>query len=613
MTPQTSPLRGSRRSALALVALFAPVSAHAEIENNLGPMVVSALRVPQAASTVTSAVTVLDPQELENQGILQLRNALNLSPGVISTSTSGETGAIGALFIRGTRTVDSQIVVDGMRLSDSNSPMGSFLAGSRTYDVGRIEILRGPQGAIYGGESIGGVLWMETPRGSGKPRASTTFEAGSFDSLSARGMAQGQTGDLSYYLAGGYEETDNDGPDQDFHQGNTAFRVEGNIDPAWNIGTTFRSIDSSYDNSGNSEDTLNSRLATIYATGEISECWTARFHAGFHQEDYESDYLDWMGNPATYGTDLQAFSVSTDHEITLADNLRLLAGGFYHHDSFEVTDGVDETGSRYGLHSALEWDPCENLTTTAALRWEDYDSYGDEITWRLGSIYRIEQSGTSLRAGVGRSFRAPSYNDLFYNTNQLFFSYVANPDLDAQSSIGWDIGIEQEIGERHVLEATWFNNRIEDAIESYANPSGDFMTYTAVNLPGKSTTEGLEVAFRGSCLEEILRYRIAWTYLHRSLADQPQNAATATLDWKPTDKALVGIGATHFSEHSWGGNPIGSYTVARLFGSYQVTDRIKLHARVENILDEDYELSSFYGTTIKGAGTGLYAGVTIDW
>jgi outer membrane cobalamin receptor len=611
----TSTRRSPFPSVLAGLCLLPVSSAIAEEESSsLEALIVSALRTPREASTVTSAVTALDPDELENQGILQLRDALNASPGVISTSAGGQTGAVSSLFIRGTKTADSQVVIDGMRLSDSNSPLGNLLSGSRTYDVGSIEVLRGPQGAIYGGESIGGVLWMETPRGSGDPRGSTTFEAGSFDSLAARGLFQGQTGDLSYFLSGGYEETDNDGPNQHFHQGSTALRVEGKLDSVWTLGTTFRSVDSFYQNSGGfetlygSDDHLDSALATIYATGKISEIWTARFHAGYHQESYDSDYRDWFNNATNYGTDLEAFSLSTDHEITLAENLRLLAGAFLHQDSYQVTDGVDESGDRYGIHSVLEWDPVENLTTTAALRWEDYDSFGDEFTWRFGSIYRFEKSGTSLRAGVGRSFRAPSYTDLYYDS----YWYDPNPDLMAQSSIGWDIGIEQKIGARHTLEATWFSNRIEDAIDSYYDPDGD-STYTAANLPGKTTTDGLELGLRGDWLDNSLSYRVAWTYLHESLSDQPRNAATAALDWKPTSKSLVGIGATHLSDHSWGGGPIDSYTLVRIHGSYQVTEKVKLHARVENLLDQDYELSSFAGNTVEGAGTGFYAGLTIDW
>lgn len=279
------PQGGLRRSALALLTLFPNFAAHAaEPEKSLDPLVVSALRIPQDPSTVTSAVTVLDPDELQNQGLFQLRDALNQVPGVISTSTGGQTGALGSLFIRGTNTAYSQLVVDGMRLSDSTTQLGNMLSASRTYDVGNIEVLRGPQAAIYGGESVGGVLWMETPRGSGGPHGSSTVEAGSFHSFSGRSMFQGTVGDLSYYLTGGYEETDNDGPEQQFHQATSALRVEGKIDSVWTLGTTFRSVNSSYNDHGAAHDDLDAALVTVYANARFSQIWSARFLLGFHQE-----------------------------------------------------------------------------------------------------------------------------------------------------------------------------------------------------------------------------------------------------------------------------------------------------------------------------------------
>ena len=187
--------RSLLRPALAGFCLLPVPSAFAETPNQekteLDPLIVSALRVPREASTVTSSVTSLDPEQLEASGILQLRDALNAAPGVISTSTGGETGALGSVFIRGTTTNYSQIVIDGMRLSDSSTPLGNILSAGRTTDIGKLEILRGPQGAIYGGESIGGVLWMETPRGSGDPNGSATVEAGSFNSFTGRAKAAG--------------------------------------------------------------------------------------------------------------------------------------------------------------------------------------------------------------------------------------------------------------------------------------------------------------------------------------------------------------------------------------------------------------------------------------
>jgi vitamin B12 transporter len=596
MTYPNTPLRGTRRSAIALLALIVHSTSSAEeSRTELEPLIVSALRTPQEASTVTSAVSVLDPDALQNQGILQIREALNTSPGVISTSTGGQTGAVGSLFIRGTSTAYSQVVVDGMRLSDSTSPLGNMLSASRIYDLGTIEVLRGPQGAVYGGESIGGVLWMETGFGKGTPSGSASFETGSFNSLATHAIAQGEVGKLSYFLAGGYEETDNDAPNQEFDQRNAALRAEARVSEVWTIGTTFRGVDSYFNNSGASDDHLDAALGTIYANGRISDRWTARFLAGYQQEFYDSDST--FGN---YGTDMRAASISTDHEITISERLRLLAGAYVHRSDFQNTIGTDENRDRYGIHSALEWDIIDDLTATAALRWEDYDAYGDELTWRLGSIYTFQATATSLRGGIGSSFRSPSYLDLFGSS----FG-AGNPNLKAESATGWDLGVEQKLGASHALELTWFHNDITDQIQAFPTPP--------VNVPGDSTTEGLELGFRGTTFDDALNYRLAWTYLRESLSDQPRNAATASIDWKATDKALIGIGATHLSSHSWGGAPLDGYTVARIHGSYQITDSIKLHARVENVLDETYELSSFFGTTIPGAGTGVYAGVTVDW
>ncbi|HEX5791505.1 MAG TPA: TonB-dependent receptor, partial [Luteolibacter sp.] len=603
--PYPTPLRGTCWSALALIVLTATLRAATTAQ--LDPLIVSALRMPQTSSTVTSSVTRLEPEELEAQGLRQLQDAINLAPGVISTSTSGQSGATASLFMRGTTTAESLLVIDGIRMNGSGNQLGSLLAGARTHDLGALEILRGPQSAVYGGESVGGVIWMETPRGSGAPSARSTFEAGSFNTLAASTLFQGELGDCSYHLSGGYEETDNDAPLSAFHQGSTAMRVEAKVNPAWTVGSTWRSLDNRYENGGSSEDCYDSALATFYAVGQISEVWTTRFTLGYQQEAYDS-----VSSSGTYDTDLRAGTVAWDQELRISDTLRLLAGGFFHRDSYQsIADyplfffysSADTTSNRYGAHAALELDAGDRFTHSAALRWEDYDSHGEEATWKLGSVCRIPESGTLLRGSVGTAFRAPTYLDLYYANN---YGQTGNPGLESQTSLGWDLGIEQALGSHHQLELTWFRNLLDNAIDSYAFPS-------PVNIPGVTATEGIELGLRGDWRQGQLTYRLAWTHLDECLKDQPRNAATGSLQWQATAKTALGLGATHLASRSWGGDTIAACTVARLFASHQLTENVKLHARIENLFNEDYELSSFYGTTTPGAGTGVYAGVTVDW
>lgn len=596
---KTTSRRGYRWRAVVargLIALSTTGLSRAEVENELEAIIVSALRTPRDAGDVTSTVTVLDPRDLEKRGVWQLRDALNEAPGVIATSTGGETGALGSVFIRGTNTAYSQLVVDGMRLSDSTTPLGNMLSAARVFDLGRIEVLRGAQGAAYGGESIGGVLWMETARGSGSPQGTLFAEVGSFDSYSTALRYQGERNDLSYFFSATYEETENDGPQQDFHQGSAALRLEQKINDAWQAGMTYRGIDAFYNNRGNSDDYVDASLVTVYLNGQINNDWKTTVLAGFHQELYDSNYTG--GN---YGTDLRATSFSNDHEWRISENLILLGGVFAHRSDFTNTIGTEAQRDRYGLHLGAEWEPINDWKTYAALRWEDYDAYGEETTWRLGTAYEWKHTGTILRGGIGSSFRAPSYLDLFGS------SYGAgNPNLEAESSVGWDIGIEQKLGNDHRLLVTVFHNAIEDRINSFAAPM-------PVNLPGETHTEGLEFALNGRFFDDAWRYHIAWTYLPQSLSDQPRHHVHAGVDWQATDKLLLGLALHSLSDHSWGGAPIESYAVGRFHASYQVRENIRLHARWENFTNESYELSNFGGDPIAAAGSAVYAGITVNW
>jgi vitamin B12 transporter len=583
------------------ITTLALLPAAAEIEGELADLVVSSSRFSREAERATSAVTVLDPAELIERGIPDLRTALNEVPGVISTSTGGQTGAIGSVFIRGTTTAYSQLVVDGIRLSDSTAPLGNFFSGGRVDDLGRIEVLRGPHSAIHGGESVGGVVWLETARGAGDPGVRLTAEAGSFGSYAGHLSTQGSHGDLSWYAGFGHESTGNDAELQRYDLNRGALRAEWRQSESLTLGLTYRSLDSRFDYPafGANSDHLDATLGTLYAIAKLAPGWDARFTAGHYRESYDNENLGAFG-PSNFGTDLDRSSVSTDHSIRLGERHTLLWGAFFEHTDFRNTFGTDLGRDRYGAYAGLEWRPLESITTDVVLRWEDYAAYGDEFTWRTGAAWSGAQ-GTIVRGGIGRAFRTPTYLDLFGSA----FG-AGNPNLKAESSIGWDLGVEQRFAGSHALSLTWFENSIEDRIRSTPTPP--------VNLPGDTPARGLETALSGTWAGERLGYRLAWTWLDESLADQPEHSATASLEWRPDEKWLLGIGATYIDERSWGGLPLKSYFLTRLHAGYQLTETVRLHGRIENLFDRSYELANFAGAPpVAGAGRGIHAGVTVEF
>lgn len=582
------------RTLIGLAAITLCGYAPAEVENELDTLVVSAWRMPGKVSESTSAVTVLDPRELEERGILDLRQGLNEVPGVIATSTAGQSGAVGSVFIRGTTTSYSQLIVDGMRVSDSTAALGNFFSGARLDDLGRIEVLRGPQAAIHGGESVGGVIWLETARGEGDPATRLRLEGGSFESLNSYLSYSGSEDNFSWFVGGGYDGTHNDDEFQDFDQARAAMRMEWAQSENLTLGMTFRATDSrfEYDYFGTNTDHVDADLATVYANARFTPVWLARFTLGRYAERYDND-TDF-GN---YGTDLERIIFSTDHSIAFGEKNTLLVGAFREFTDFSNTIGTASDGQRYGTHIGWEWKPIETITADAVLRWEDYADFGDEVTWRTGASWQALKK-TRLRAGIGKAYRTPTFLDL-YGTS----SVAGNPNLQAEESIGWDIGFEQGIGQSHMVSLTYFENAIDDRIKSSPFP------LAPLNLPGSTPTRGLELAAEGEIAGNV-SYRVAYTHLGASLADQPDNTATASLDWRPTERLLLGCGATYVDERSYGADPLDGYLLLRIYGSYELTENITLHARVENLADDDYELYSGFGQTVKGAGLGFFTGLT---
>ncbi len=581
---------------LGFAAVVLCGSLTAEVEDELDRLIVSAWRMPGDISRTTSAVTVLDPEEMEKMGLLDIKDALNRIPGVIATSLGGQTGASGTVLIRGTTSSYSQLVVDGIRVSDSTSPMGNFLSGARVNDFSRIEVIRGPQAAIHGGESVGGVVWMETARGSGEPETYLRTEVGSFDTHQVFGSHSGEKNGFSWYLGGGHEHSDNDAPNESYDLIRSSIRLEWAQTEDLTLGVTYRGQDSKfkYDFFGTNIDHVDSNLFTAYANARLAPGWISNVVMGLYKESFDNDTA--FGN---YGADLERVVLSTDQSFEISEDYTLLLGGFVEHTDYSNTLNTVADEYRYGGHVGMKWRPTDRFTGDAVVRWEDYVNYSDQVTWRLGGGWQALEK-TKLRAGVGEAFRTPTLLDLYGTTFGL-----GNPNLEAEQSLGWDLGVEQELNEHHRLSITYFENSIENQIQTtFVFP----LSPPPVNLPGSTRTRGVEFAANGQITEGV-DYLVSWTWLGDSLQDQPENTATASIQYRPMEKLLLGAGATYVDSRSYGGAPLEEYLLLRVHASYELSDHVTLHARVENLADENYQLANF-ATPVPGAGLGFFTGIT---
>lgn len=168
-------------------------------------VVVTAGVVPVTRSATGAALTVLDEAELQARQLESSSDALRSVPG-FSVSRSGGRGGVTSIFPRGGESDFTLVLVDGIRLNDMG---GSFDAAHLPlFDLDRIEVVRGPQSALYGSDAVGGVVQLVTRRG-GPLRATGLFEAGSFSTWRGHGAVTGSTGRLRW--GGGAERLESDG------------------------------------------------------------------------------------------------------------------------------------------------------------------------------------------------------------------------------------------------------------------------------------------------------------------------------------------------------------------------------------------------------------------
>src|SRR6185503_2654908 len=175
---------------------FAQAPASQVVE--LPPIVVSATGLPTPADQVASSVTVITAEDLQREQRRTVPDALASVPGLNIVQTGGP-GGLTSVFMRGTNSNHVKVLIDGIDVTDPSSPNQSFDFGQLlTSDIDRIEVLRGPQSGLYGGDAIGGVISITTRRGEGPPKAYGLLEGGSFGTFNQTAGLTGSAANFYY-------------------------------------------------------------------------------------------------------------------------------------------------------------------------------------------------------------------------------------------------------------------------------------------------------------------------------------------------------------------------------------------------------------------------------
>ena len=177
--------------------LATPLAAQQAFE--LDEIIVSGNLDATTLERIGATASVVTRDDLEQSGEARVIDYIARLPGV-DVRARGPIGTTSSITIRGAGQNYVRVLVDGIDVTDTSGTQVAYDFGSlRTADVSRIEILRGNQGALYGSESIGGVVNITTRRATEEGlTTSAAIELGSYNTLAASYGLTMKQGDMDY-------------------------------------------------------------------------------------------------------------------------------------------------------------------------------------------------------------------------------------------------------------------------------------------------------------------------------------------------------------------------------------------------------------------------------
>ncbi|HEX2554576.1 MAG TPA: TonB-dependent receptor [Microvirga sp.] len=619
-------------------------------------IVVTPNRTEQPIQRAGSAISVITAEDIQKSSARSVGDLLQQVPGV-SVTQSGGAGRVETARIRGGDVRHTLVLVDGIRVNDPSTTGREFdFSAIVLADIERIEILRGPQSALYGSDAMGGVINIITRRGRTGHRATLEASYGSYNTKETRGGVSGGNGRAYYSLGFAGVETD----------GFSAYgyripRIERRLPPleadgATRLGVTGR-VGVHLDEATTIEagGTLNRNKAAYdsafgafpdgpsRATSALNGGYARLIHNGFggalrstvtvfgNETDRKlRDYFTFGPGPLDY--------FHTDRRF---QGNRI--GGEYQGDLKLGPSGVLTFGARVERETAAGSDQAvfpvpgpavrsfrgEQETRSAFLLYQH--SFGDRLHLSLGGrvddvaqsdrfvtgratlAYEIWETGTKLRGSLGTGAKAPS----LYQLHSAF----GTAGLESEHSVGVDVGIDQRLFDDALrLSASAFHNRYRNLI--------DFTTDTGICTPGqafgcyfnvaRARMQGIELEAEAR-VNPAFRIRGAYTYLQAvdletglRLTRRPEHQAFLGVAISPAphwsvEPRLVYVGERFSSIDET--NRLAAYARLDVLAEYRVNETVALFARAENVTDTRYEEVRDYGTP----GRSLYGGIRVTW
>ncbi|MGW8302975.1 MAG: TonB-dependent receptor plug domain-containing protein [Desulfobacterales bacterium] len=635
---------------LLWVIVANPALADSEKEDSIPIMdetLVTATRTETPVRELGVSATVVTEKEIEERQAVDVIDVLKDVSGFNLVRTGGR-GTTTSLYIRGGEDNFTKVLIDGVSV---NLGGGAYDFGSLlTENFERIEIVRGPQSALYGSDAISGVINFITKPGEGKPSLRASSSNGTYlkgDKNYIGEQSVGFTGGNEWIGASlAYARVDDNGyleVNQDYWNNTFSGRVDvtpmDNFDltftgryedakdkfPTGDAGDKYSPLDPNQDLK--TDDWVSGVNAQYRMLPWLEHAVLLGYH--YNKQDY-NDPEDPTADPfGAFFSETKDTRYSVDYHFNIrypsTETMRsTFTAGFEYLDEdydqqtrsiflgVETKDDLNKDRDNWGYYVQEQLSFFNHLHFTAGARYEDNSEFGTEFVPRGSVAYELTQTDTTFRGAAGKGFKTPTFTEQFA---QGFAT--GNPDLDPEKSYSWEVGVDQVLWKNKlVLGATYFYQKFDDLI-TYINrpaPAPDFeniqeaksqgVELTALCKPGYGFTLGANYTYLDTEVEDDGGAGGASSPFEegKQLLRRPKNTASGYINWawKGFQIRFDGLYVGERDDLDFRTFPadrvtLDDYFIVDLATSYtfqlnnEYIKDFKIFGKVLNLFDEHYE------------------------
>ena len=606
--------------------------------------------------------SVLNNKELTATSQVQVEEVLKMIPGV-EISSNGGPGGQTSIYLRGADAKNTLVLVDGIMVNDpTHSNRGANLADLTLENIERIEVIKGPQSVLYGSNAASGVVNIITKKGK-KPESYAGAEAGSYGTTRVFAGTAGKEDRLDYSAAvsslktDGFSTADNrnskipqDGNTSEKdgwtnrtlslslgYQLGEASEVRLNVRDVVSdvkldgtgsgyIGDQFAGYPPVAQPNGDKKQHQGNRetlagLTVKNRLGDLDSLLGVKSNQTSHQlyDETNSKTNDFAGTSQEFSWQGGLELGTQELTLGLAQSSEALQQNSY--SAGVGTLDVDKKASTQSLwlqDQVFGFD--EALELILGVRNDNHDRFGSKSTYRVAPAWKFADLGLKLKASQGTGFRSPSLYELF-GTYTVFGSTqtIGNQDLKPESSTGWDLGAEKQLGDWS-LSVTQFQMDFTDRIEYVYNTTTYAGAYA--NQTGKTTTSGTEVELTGKPRADLTLKALANLTKTKDpngdpLVRRPEQSYKGSGDWQAGEGLGLYLEAQYVgkrtdipSAQDKDGNAVAyldAYNLANLAVNCKLTATLEAYGRIDNLTDTYYEEAWSYATPGRSYLVGLKA------